>query len=103
VEILMERHLAEPIIDRESGEVIYDVITQLDENRIRKMIEMGVESFKIADDLAEGADSSIIRSFIADQESLKLLKQTEEIEDEKARKEVSEEFENWADSLERWP
>ena len=82
VEILMERHLAEPIVDQESGEVLYDVITQLDENRIRKIVESGIESFKIADDLAEGADSSIIRSFIADQESLKLLKQTEEIEDE---------------------
>ncbi len=82
VEILMERHLAEPIVDQESGEVLYDVITQLDENRIRKIVESGIEAFKIADDLAEGADSSIIRSFIADQESLKLLKQTEEIEDE---------------------
>ncbi|WP_456433198.1 DNA-directed RNA polymerase subunit beta [Nitratifractor sp.] len=82
LEILMERHLAEPIVDRESGEVLYDVITQLDENKIRKIIDMGIESFKIADDMAEGTDSSIIRSFIADQESLKLLKQTEEIEDE---------------------
>ncbi len=82
IETLMERHLAEPIIDQESGEILYDVITQLDENRVRRIVESGVESFVIADDLAEGADSSIIRSFIADQESLKLLKQTEDIEDE---------------------
>ncbi len=82
VEILMERHLAEPIIDQESGEILYDVITQLDENKIRKIVEAGIESFTIADDLAEGSDSSIIRSFIADQESLRLLKQTEDVEDE---------------------
>ncbi len=82
IEILMERHLAEPIIDQESGEILYDVITQLDENRVRRIVESGIKSFKIADDLAEGADSSIIRSFVADQESLKLLKQTEDIEDE---------------------
>jgi len=82
VEILVERHLAKPIIDQESGEVIYDVITQLDENKIKRIIESGVESFYIADDTAEGADDSIIKAFIADQDSLKLLKQTEDIEDE---------------------
>ncbi len=78
----MERYLAMPIIDNRSGEILYDVVTALDEIRLKKIIEAGVESFTIADDLAEGADDSIIRSFIADHESLRLLKQTEEIEDE---------------------
>jgi len=65
-----------------SGEVLFDVVTPLDEMRLRKIIDAGVESFFIADDLAKGADDSIIRSFMADQESLRLLKQTEDIEDE---------------------
>jgi len=79
---LVERHLAKPIIDQESGEVVFDVVTELDENRLRRIIEMGITSFYIADDLAEGCDSSIIKAFIADQDSLRLLKQTEEIDDE---------------------
>ncbi len=82
VEILIERHLSAPIFDEESGEVLFDVVTPLDEMRLRKIIDAGVDSFFIADDLAKGADDSIIRSFIADQESLRLLKQTEDIEDE---------------------
>jgi len=82
VEILVERYLAKPIIDQESGEVIYDVITQLDEHKIKRIIESGIKSFYIADDTTEGADDSIIKAFIADQDSLKLLKQTEDIEDE---------------------
>ncbi|HHH51723.1 MAG TPA: DNA-directed RNA polymerase subunit beta, partial [Campylobacterales bacterium] len=82
LEILIERHLAAPIIDQESGEILYDVVTPLDEMRLKKIIDSGVESFSIADDLAEGADDSIIKSFIADHESLRLLKQTEDTEDE---------------------
>jgi DNA-directed RNA polymerase beta subunit len=82
LEILIERHLSAPIFDQESGEILYDVVTPLDEIKLKKIIDAGVESFFIADDLAEGADDSIIKSFIADQESLRLLKQTEEIEDE---------------------
>ena len=84
LDILVERHLSAPIIDQDSGEVLFDVVTQMDELKLKKVIDAGVESFFIADDLAEGADDSIIKSFIADQESLRLLKQTEEIEDENA-------------------
>jgi len=82
IEILMERYLAKPIIDQESGEVLYDVVTPLDENKLKKIIEYGIETIYIADDLADDTDDSIIRAFIADGESLRLLKQTEEIEDE---------------------
>ncbi len=82
IEVLAERHLARPVIDQESGEVLFDVVTGMDELKLKKLIDAGVESFQIADDLADGADDSIIKSFIADQESLRLLKQTEEIEDE---------------------
>ncbi|MEY3001782.1 MAG: DNA-directed polymerase, beta subunit, partial [Pseudomonadota bacterium] len=82
LEVLLERHLAEPIINQESGEILYDVVTRLDEAKLKKMIEEGVETFEIINDLAEGADMSIINSFIADNESLKLLKQTEQIDDE---------------------
>ncbi|HEO98664.1 MAG: DNA-directed RNA polymerase subunit beta [Campylobacterales bacterium] len=82
VDVLMERHLATPVIDQESGEVLYDVVTPLDETKLKKMIEQGIDSIMVIDDLAEGSDNSIINAFIADQESLRLLKQTEEIEDE---------------------
>ncbi|MDD3592092.1 MAG: DNA-directed RNA polymerase subunit beta [Sulfurovum sp.] len=82
VDVLMERHLAMPVIDQESGEVLYDVVTPLDETKLKKMIEQGIDSIMVIDDLAEGSDNSIINAFIADQESLRLLKQTEQIEDE---------------------
>jgi len=82
LEVLLDRYLAEPIIDPETGEVLFDTMTHIDESKLKKMAEIGVESFKIANDLAEGVDSSIINAFNADADSLKLLKQTEEIEDE---------------------
>ncbi len=82
LDILMERHLAKAIVDNESGEVVFDVVSPLDEGKLKKIIDMGIDTLHIADDLAEDTDSSIIKSFIADQESLRLLKQTEEVEDE---------------------
>ena len=82
LETLLERHLAKSIINQESGEVIYDAVTALDENRLKKIIESGIDSIFIANDLAEDTDGSIIKAFIADGESLRLLKQTEEIDDE---------------------
>ncbi len=82
LEVLMERYLAAPLIDQESGEILYDVVTPLDEAKLKKMIEDGITSIEIINDLADGADRSIINAFIADNESLRLLKQTEEIEDE---------------------
>ncbi len=82
LDVLMERHLASPVIDQESGEVLYDTVTPLDEAKLKKMIEQGIDKIEIIDDLAEGADRSIINAFMADNESLRLLKQTEEIDDE---------------------
>ncbi len=82
LETLMERHLATAVIDQESGEVLYDVVAPLDEAKLKKMIEQGIDSIEIINDLAEGTDRSIINAFIADNESLRLLKQTEEIDDE---------------------
>ncbi len=82
LEVLLERYLAEPIIDPETGEILFDTMTHIDETKLKKMAEIGVTEFKIANDLAEGVDSSIINAFNADADSLKLLKQTEEIEDE---------------------
>jgi len=82
VDILIDRFLSYPIIDNTSGEVLFDTLTQLDENKLKKIIDLGIEELYIANDLASGKDRSIINSFIADQESLKLLKQTEGIEDE---------------------
>lgn len=82
VETLTERYLAEPIINPETGEVLFDTMTSIDETKLKKMAEAGIEEFVIANDLAEGVDSSIINAFLADVDSLKLLKQTEDIEDE---------------------
>ncbi|HIP59776.1 MAG TPA: DNA-directed RNA polymerase subunit beta [Campylobacterales bacterium] len=82
VETLMNRFLSAPIIDQESGEVLFETLTQLDETKIAKLIEIGEKEIEIANDLASGVDDSVINSFIADIEMMKLLKQTEEIEDE---------------------
>ena len=82
LEVLLDRYLAEPIIDPETGEVLFDAMTHIDETKLKKMTEVGVKEFKIANDLAEGVDGSIINAFNADADSLKLLKQTEDIEDE---------------------
>ena len=82
LETLMERYLSKPIIDSETGEVIFDSVSQLDENKLKKIIELGIDKFEIADDLAPQSDASIIKSFAAEQESLRLLRQSEEIDDE---------------------
>ncbi len=82
VEMLMERHTSEAIYDPESGEVLFDTLTLMDDLKLKKLIDLGFKDFNIANDLAEGHDDSIINAFKADAESIKLLKQTEEIEDE---------------------
>ncbi|QKG28824.1 DNA-directed RNA polymerase subunit beta [Campylobacter sp. RM16187] len=80
-EILVNRFLASPVIDKESGEVILDTLVQLDENKLVKILAEQ-DTIEIANDLAAGVDDAIINSFIADSETLKLLKQTENVEDE---------------------
>ncbi len=80
--ILINRFLSSPVIDNESGEILYDTLTQLDENKMLKLIETGCKEIEIANDLASGVDEAVINSFLADFETLKLLKQTEGIEDE---------------------
>jgi len=82
LEVLIERYLAEAIIDPQTGEILFDTMTHIDESKLKKMAEIGITEFKIANDLAEGVDSSVINAFNADSDSLKLLKQTEDIEDE---------------------
>ncbi|MBU1991005.1 DNA-directed RNA polymerase subunit beta [bacterium] len=82
LEILLDRYLAEPIIDPETGEILFDTMTHIDEVKLKKMADIGITEFNIANDLAQGVDSSIINAFNADADSLKLLKQTEDIEDE---------------------
>ncbi|WP_298749379.1 DNA-directed RNA polymerase subunit beta [uncultured Arcobacter sp.] len=82
IELLMDRSTASTIFDPESGEVLFDSLTHLDELKLKKLLDLGFESFDIANDLAHGVDDSIINAFAADAESLKLLKQTEQLEDE---------------------
>ncbi len=82
VDLLMDRSTANTIFDPESGEVLFDALTNLDELKLKKLLDLGFDSFDIANDLATGVDDSIINAFKADAESLKLLKQTEGIDDE---------------------
>ncbi|MGM0622443.1 MAG: DNA-directed RNA polymerase subunit beta [Campylobacterota bacterium] len=82
IDFLLERYLASPVVDKDSGEVLYDTANPLDEAKLKKIIDTQIEDFEIADDLAEGRDMGVLNSFQADFENLKLLKQTEEIEDE---------------------
>ncbi len=82
VELLMERHTASTIFDPESGEVLYDALTNLDDLKLKKLLDLGFESFDIANDLGDGVDESIINAFKADTESIKLLRQTEQLDDE---------------------
>ena len=82
VEILMERHTATEISDPETGEILYDALTLLDDVKLKNLIDLGFKEFTIANDLAEGVDDAIINAFHADEESINLLRQTEEIDDE---------------------
>jgi DNA-directed RNA polymerase subunit beta len=82
VDLLMDRSTANTIFDPESGEVLFDALTTLDELKLKKLLDLGFDNFDIANDLATGVDDSIINAFKADAESLKLLKQTEGIDDE---------------------
>ena len=81
-ETLENKYFAEPIIDKDSGEIIFDTLTQIDDAKLKKLSELKINKFKVINDDAYGCDSSIINSFLADVESLKLLKQTEKIDDE---------------------
>lgn len=80
-EALINRYLASPLIDNESGEVVYDTLAQLDENRLVKILN-DYKEIEIINNSALGVDDAIINSFIADAETLKILKQTEGIDDE---------------------
>ena len=82
LDVLMDRYLASPVIDPQSGEVIYESMTKLDENKLKKIIELGFKDIEIVNDLAPGKDKGIINAFLADQDTLKSLKASEEIEDE---------------------
>lgn len=81
LEVLLSRYLASPIYDKESGEVIYDTLTQLDENKIAKILN-SESSIDIANDRAAGVDTAIINSFLQDAETLKILRQSENVDDE---------------------
>ncbi|WP_298095206.1 DNA-directed RNA polymerase subunit beta, partial [uncultured Campylobacter sp.] len=80
-EILAERYLAGAIVDKNSGEVLFDSLTALDEGKLAKIANTE-KKFTIANDLASGVDTSIINSFIQDADALKLLQQSEGIDDE---------------------
>ena len=68
--------------DNKQAASVYDLDSAQFTYLLKKMIDEGIEKIEIINDLAEGADMSIINAFIADNESLRLLKQTEQIDDE---------------------
>lgn len=80
LEILASRYLANPIADK-NGEVLFDSLTLLDENKLAKIKE-SFKSFDIANDLAAEVDAAIINSFLQDNETLKALRQSENLDDE---------------------
>ena len=80
LEILTSRYLANPIVDK-NGEVLFDSLTLLDENKLAK-IKDNFTRFDIANDLAAEVDVAIINSFLQDNETLRALRQSEQIEDE---------------------
>jgi DNA-directed RNA polymerase beta subunit len=82
LELAKDRHLAKDIIDPVTGEVIFDTLTVLDETKLERIVDMDLEGFEIVNDLADNVDDSILNAFKNDIDSLKLLKQSEKIEDE---------------------
>ncbi len=82
IEILLDRHLAEPVYDPLTGEVLFDTLTILNEVKLKKILESQIEEFKIVNDLAEGVDDGILKAFHQDIETLKILRQIEGIENE---------------------
>jgi len=81
VDRLIERSLSAPIVDENTGEVLYDTLTTLDDTKLARIVESCTE-FEIANDLASGVDNAIINSFIQDADTLESLKKTEEVDDE---------------------
>ena len=79
---LIERYLAEPIYSSETGEVIFDMLTELDDVKIKKLTDSKIKEFVIVNDLALGHDKGILKSFEADADTLRLLGQTENTQDE---------------------
>ncbi len=77
VERLIERYLSSPIVDNTTGEVIYDILTKLDETKLQKIAQTCGE-FEIANDLASGVDEGIIKSFEQDADTLKQIKNSED-------------------------
>lgn len=61
LEILTNRYLAKPILGKK-GEVLFDSLTLLEENKLAK-IKDNFTSFEIANDLASEVDVAIINSF----------------------------------------
>ncbi len=78
---LQGRYLSEPVFDS-NGELLFDTLSMLDEAKIKKLFDNNVDEITIANDLAIGHDDGILRSFGADSEPLKLLRQSEKIDDE---------------------
>ncbi|HIQ50702.1 MAG TPA: DNA-directed RNA polymerase subunit beta, partial [Nautiliaceae bacterium] len=82
IEVLIDRHLAEPIYDPLTGEVLFDTLTVLNDVKLKKIIESQIDEFRIVNDLAEGVDDGILKAFHQDIETLKILRQVEGIENE---------------------
>ncbi len=82
VESLLERYTANAIYNKKTGELLYDTLTLLDDLKLKDILDHNIKELQIVNDLSTQSDISIINAFMADEEALKLLKQTQETDDE---------------------
>ncbi|RDU61245.1 DNA-directed RNA polymerase subunit beta/beta' [Helicobacter sp. MIT 14-3879] len=75
-------YLAEPLYHPDTNEIVLDSLTLLNEANLKKICDLRIKEFKVINDTASGYDNSIINSFLADIESLKIIRQTEKIDNE---------------------
>ena len=79
---LESRYFAEPIVDKTSGEVLFDTLTQIDETKLKKLAELKINHFKVINDIATGCDAAIIKSLESDNDVLGILKKREGLDNE---------------------
>jgi DNA-directed RNA polymerase beta subunit len=80
---LTKRYLANPIVD-EDGEVLIETMVQLDSKNFspEKLKNVNLEYIDIIDNSADGLDDSIINSFVADDDNLKIMRKDSTVTDE---------------------
>ncbi|MBT0878504.1 DNA-directed RNA polymerase subunit beta [Campylobacter sp. RM12640] len=81
VDILANRQLAEPVYDKNTGELLFDTLTMLDEDKLIALVHNGSD-FKIANDVGSGIDDSMLKTLQNDLDMFKSFKRSENYENE---------------------